>query len=107
VPVSLLAVQNHRTLIVGKTYYVDAEDSYTDGNGNVVNNDHVETLVFGTDGKVHDTWIEDGQQKEEIFDYSVTDDVLTVEELLSFKFFMTTFLVKFLHFHKILKNISV
>ena len=66
------------SLIIGKTYYISVEDSYTDENGKVVNNNHVETLTFGTDGKVHDTWIENGQQQETVMTYSIDGDVLTV-----------------------------
>lgn len=65
-------------LIVGKTYYVSVDDSYTDANGNTVNNDHVETLAFGTDGKLHDTWIENGTQQEVLMDYSINGDTLSV-----------------------------
>jgi len=65
-------------LIVGKTYYIAADDSYTDENGNIVKNDHVETLAFGTDGKLYDTWVQNGEQKEVVMDYSVNGDTLSL-----------------------------
>jgi len=64
--------------IVGKTYYVAARDSYVDDNGTTVNNDHVETLVFNTDGKIYDTWTQDGRQQESILNYSIDGDTLSI-----------------------------
>ena len=66
------------SLIVGKTYYVTVEDSYTDANGTVINNNHVETLIFGTDGKIHDTWTENGQQQEKVLDYTIGNGILSI-----------------------------
>lgn len=66
------------TLLGGKTFYITVCDSYRDENGNTVANNHVETLVFGTNGKLTDTWIEGGEQKKVIMDYSIDGDVLSV-----------------------------
>lgn len=70
--------QSLESMIVGETFYVTVEDSYTDASGILVNNNHVETLVFGTDGKVHDTWIENAQQQEEIMTYTINNDTLSI-----------------------------
>jgi len=64
-------------LIVGKTFYITVHDSYVE-NGQTIVNNHVETLVFGTDGKLTDKWIENGAQQEVIMDYSVDGDVLSI-----------------------------
>lgn len=65
-------------LIIGKTYYNPVEDSYTDANGALVNNNHVETLAFGTDGKLDITWMEDGQQNEVVMDYTINNNTVTI-----------------------------
>ena len=65
--------------IIGKTYHITVEDSYTDENGNVVNNNHVETLTFNADGKtLTDTWVENGETKSASFNYSVQGDTLSI-----------------------------
>jgi len=65
--------------IIGKTYHLAIEDSYTDENGNVVNNNHVETFTFNADGKtVTDTWIENGETTIASFNYSVQGDTLSI-----------------------------
>jgi len=69
---------NLSDFIVGKTYYVTTNDSYTEENGNTVNNDHVEKLVFGRDGKVYDTWLEKGIPQKTIMDYTINGDILSI-----------------------------
>lgn len=64
-------------LIVGKTYYATTCDSYEE-NGQTINNNHVETLLFGSDGKVYDTWIENAEEKESILSYSIDGETMTV-----------------------------
>lgn len=64
-------------LIVGKTYYVTSCDSYEE-NGQTINNNHVETLPFGLDGLVHDTWIKNGEQQESILNYSIDGETMTI-----------------------------
>ena len=66
-------------LIVGKTYYLALDDSYTDGNGNVVNNNHVETLSFNADGKtLTNTWIENGETQSHTLNYSIQGDTFNI-----------------------------
>ncbi len=66
-------------IFVGKVYYIADDDSYTDENGTVVNNAHVEKLDFKSDGHtVTDSWDENGEIKTRTFNYSVNKDTLTI-----------------------------
>lgn len=64
-------------LIIGNTYYNTTCNSYTE-NGQTIENDHVETLVFGTDNKLNITWIQNGEQKKRIYSYSIANEQLTI-----------------------------
>ena len=67
------------SLIVGKTYYVTENDSYTDENGNYVNNDHVSTLAFNVDGHtLTDTWTQNGETKTSTVNYSINNNSLNI-----------------------------
>jgi len=57
-------------IFAGKTYYAPVCDSYEE-NGQLYINNHIEKLVFGWDGKLSDSWIENGQNYETIWDYRV------------------------------------
>lgn len=73
------STQSLESIIIGKTYYTATEDSYIDGNGTLINNNHVETIVFNTDGKtVTDTWVENGETIVTTLSYSVTENTLTL-----------------------------
>lgn len=65
--------------IVGKTYYMPVKDSYYDDNGTLINNDHVETLMYKADGHtVIDTWIEGGKTYSKQFSYSINGNSITI-----------------------------
>ena len=71
--------QDLKSLIVGKTYYTVAYDSYTDVNGQVVNNDHIEILNFENDGQTMvDTWTVNGKQEKSTFTYSISNGKLKI-----------------------------
>jgi hypothetical protein len=63
--------KNLKALIVGKTYYIAETD---------VENKHVETLHFNSDGKtVTDNWTDaDGSSRESKFNYKISGDTLTI-----------------------------
>jgi len=62
---------NLASLIVGKTYYVTAEDT---------NNNHVETLFFAGDELLHISWVENGTEHTRTLGYTFTqNNVLVVE----------------------------
>jgi len=63
-------------LIVGKTYYVTADDEE-------VATPHVETLAFDDNKTVTDTWIEDGTTHKYIFSYSIDKNTLTISGINS------------------------
>ena len=66
-------------IFVGKVYYIAADDSYTDENGTVVKNPHVEKLDFKSDGHtLADTWEENGETKTRTFNYSIDKDTLII-----------------------------
>ena len=58
-----------KSLIVGKTYYIPVSDS---------EHPHVETLFFREDGKLIDSWVENGKHYEVTFDYDIKDGKLNV-----------------------------
>jgi len=64
-------------LIVGHTYYTTACDSYEDGGQTIINN-HVETLVFGANGIVTISWMENGEQITRTFNYTIEGGILTI-----------------------------
>jgi len=68
------------SLIVGKTYYTATHDSYTDGHGNLINNDHVEEVTFNADGHtVTDRWTQkNGETKTSTFNYSIENNSLNL-----------------------------
>ncbi|RUM44112.1 MAG: hypothetical protein DSY46_06380 [Hydrogenimonas sp.] len=57
-------------IFAGKTYYAPVCDSYEE-NGQLYINNHIEKLVFGWDGKLSDSWVENGQNYETIWGYRV------------------------------------
>ena len=66
-------------LIEGKTYYFPVDDSYYDANGTLINNDHVETFQFSSDGTTLTiTWEEGGMTYSSAFNYSIEGDSLRI-----------------------------
>ncbi len=74
----ITANQDLTSLLSGNTFYITVCDSYPDENNQTVINNHVETLVFGIDGKLHVTWMQDNVQQEVIMDYSISGETLTI-----------------------------
>ena len=75
-------------LIVGKTYYTTACDSYLK-NGENVSNNHLERLEFDVDRKTfYISWMQDGEMKRKVYSYAIDGEILrlTVENGEKFTF---------------------
>lgn len=64
-------------LVIGKTYYITACDTYTE-NGQTIINNHVETLQFNSDNTMKITWIQNDSLQERILTYSLLNETLTL-----------------------------
>jgi hypothetical protein len=70
-----------KTVVSGKTYYVSVCNEYpSEENPNImIKNDHVEKLIFKTDGKLNISWMENNELITKLYNYSTTGDTINLE----------------------------
>lgn len=84
-----------KKVVSGKTYYVSVCNEYpSEENPNImIKNDHVEKLLFQTDGKTNISWTENNRTVTKLYNYSTTGDTINLkryDENVTLKIFEVT-----------------